>query len=121
MTSPLRVNPAALRLAAGDFDHLGTASAGTGADLQFSALPAQLPCLSSGDAGQQAGTAVDGACRRVADQYANLSANLNSAADTYENTDAQLGKEVKKAGDGTGEPDIRAKIPQTNPGTHQGY
>lgn len=104
MTSPLRVNPATLRSAAGDFDHLGTDSAGTAADLQFSALPAQLPGLTSGDACQQAGTAVDTACRRVADQYAKLSTNLNSAADTYEKTDAELGKKVKKAGDGAGEP-----------------
>ncbi|AMD54070.1 hypothetical protein ATO49_05335 [Mycolicibacterium fortuitum subsp. fortuitum DSM 46621 = ATCC 6841 = JCM 6387] len=104
MTSPLRVNPSALRSAAGDFDHLGTDSAGTGAALRFSALPAQLPGLTSGDACQQAGTAVETACRRVADQYAKLSNNLKSAADTYEKTDAELGKKVKKAGDGTGEP-----------------
>ncbi|WP_082963477.1 type VII secretion target [Mycolicibacterium peregrinum] len=105
MTSPLRVNPATLRSAAGDFDHLGTDSAGTGTNLQFTALPAQLPGLSSGDACLQAGTAVDTACRRVADQYAKLSTNLNSAADTYEKTDADLGKKVKKAGEDTGGPD----------------
>jgi hypothetical protein len=97
MARSLRVDPAVLRSA-------GTAIAQVGDDLSGIGLGESLSGLAGAMAGfqcvtacQEVGTALDNASKRVGNDLSQLAAKLQSAAEKYEQTDKQLGRDLDKA------------------------
>ena len=118
MTSTLRVDPSALRSAAGTFSELIK----NPTSIELGEVRSALPGLSCADACSAVGTVVDKAAQKVQQQYEKLSTALKSAADTYEKTDAELAAKIKKAGEGTDPDDDKPTCgnPGLDPSTSTG-
>lgn len=97
MAQSLRVDPAVLRSAATAIAQVGNELSGMDLRQPLSGLAGVMEGFQSGAVFPEAGTALDSASKRVGSDLSELADKLHTAAEKYEQTDHQLGRDLDKA------------------------
>lgn len=90
MAQSLRVDPAVLRSTGSVLAQVGSDLSGMGLGPSLGELVGAMRGFQSGAVCQEAGTAIDDACKQVSSDFSQLAEKLRSAAEQYEQADEQL-------------------------------